>query len=519
MRSVSDQFTNYAQGDMIPIKWAVFMSFDKTFDDDISFFEIGTSLIGGGDFIKGEGDVVQEWDKYVYQDYSDRVLNFEVTKEVLPFASLVLSIATITFSNHDDFFSTGSGSSIDGNILPFRPIRIYGGYGNEPTDEVIPIFTGLTYKMPEIDDIGKTVKFTCIDFLFSLLDRPLQESALYVDYSTDEILTALFALAGITSVQLDFDQGLVTIPYAYFKKDMKLGDAIKKVLAVEYGRMYMNEYGVIQFKNRQNYDNSDVYRFNCYDNVTNIQSLRDESIINVVEINSTNYELQPNQKYYESISPITIPASGSATVWIEFETPITAADDPVYVTNATTSSFTVNTASDGSGSANSTDVTLDTSDVFADRMKLVFDNANASDLYITSLIIYATPVIATEDIYVRETDDNSISKYDERVLKIDTDFYSDMTEAESRALVIINDWSEYGAVKEIAVKGNFALQIDDQIELNDFDRIDNYKIIKITDKVLENANYEQILTIRKFTPVDYFTIGVSLIGGTDQISP
>ena len=45
------------------LAWGVSFSFDKTLLPGTSFFTIGVSLIGGSDFIKGSGDVVQEWDK------------------------------------------------------------------------------------------------------------------------------------------------------------------------------------------------------------------------------------------------------------------------------------------------------------------------------------------------------------------------------------------------------------------------------------------------------------------------
>lgn len=519
MRSVSDQFTSYAQGTVIPLNWAVRMSFDKVFDDDIGIFEIGTSAIEGGDFIKGTGDVVQEWDKYTYIDLSDRVLAMEWEKEVEPFASVISTIAEVKFNNYDNYFTTGAGSEIDGNILPYRPIRIYAGYGNNVGDEVIPEFIGVTQGAPVINEKDRTATFRCIDYLYTLLQRPLLESALYEDQRSDQILTSLFSLAGITSVQLDFDTGYNTINYAYFKKDTKLGEAIKQVLEAENGRLYMTEEGVVTFKTRENYNSETVYRFNSYDSIIDISDEDEADIINVVEIKSNVLDVEPLQKYYELSASVTVPAESSKDIWVQFETPVTSADAPVYVDSATTSYFSVNTQSDGSGTADSTNVTLSSSSLFDNTYKLTFANAASTDRYITELVIFATPVVVIEEIYIREQDDDSVSKYDERVLSIENDFFQNETDAIGRAKLILRDWRDFGAVRELTVKGNFALQIDDTIEINNFDIIDTYKIFKITNTILEPANYSQKLKVRKFTPADYFTIQESEIGGVDEIYP
>lgn len=80
MQSVSSQFTARTSKAVRPISWKVLISWDKAFDAAVDFFTIEGSSIGGGDIIKGDGSVVQEWDKYAFEDYSDRVLSVEVNR-------------------------------------------------------------------------------------------------------------------------------------------------------------------------------------------------------------------------------------------------------------------------------------------------------------------------------------------------------------------------------------------------------------------------------------------------------
>lgn len=516
MQSVSDSFITKTKGAMRKLKWRTLMSFDKAFNDDIDFFTIGESTIEGGDFIKGEGDVVQEWDKYVYDDFTNRVLSIEWSREVEPISSLSLAIADITFNNYDDYFTPGSGSEISNNILPYRPIRLYAGFGNE----AVPVFVGLTEKMPVIDEKNKTASFHCIDFLYSLLNRPLDETVILTNVRTDEALAAVFEAAGLLSTQYEFEEGFNIIRFFYVEKGTKLIDVVRKLLEAEMGRLFMDEIGIIRFKNRQSYISDSVFRFDSYQNINDAKKRTEDDIVNVVVIKSKVREVQALQKYWELQSAVVVPAGSSVDIWADFEDPVTDCDDPEYITSATTSLFTVNTRDDGSGVNNSTDVTLDSSSLFAKSFKMTFTNAGTEDLYITTLELFATPAKVVKEIYVREQDDTSVAKYDERVLEINNDFFQDEDEAISKAKILLDDFAEYGDIQELDVKGSPALQLDDPVIVDLFNRIDDYRLSKITCKITNKpARFFQSLRVKKFTRRTYFTIQVSLIEGEDVIAP
>lgn len=515
MQTTSAQFNSYSLGSMRPLSYMIKMSFDKVFDDNIDFFTIGTSIIGGGDVIPGTGGVIQEWDKYIYQDYTTRLISVEWTRQVEPFASVTLAMADLVFDNHDDYFTPGKGSPIDEFILPYRPIRIYAGFGGE----VIPVFIGLTEKMPVIDEESKTATFHCIDFLYSLLNRPLTEALMYQDTFTGEIVEDIFVLAGLDSTQLDINDTFLTVPFAYFEKNTKAIDAISKLIQAEQGRLYMDENGVIHFKNRQSYSDSFVYEFSPYSNINDLKTRTEDDIINVVEITGKVREVQPLQKYFELTQPIFIPASSSVDIWADFLDPVTSANNPVYVTTATTSSFTVNTLEDGSGSADATNVTLTSSSLFGKSFKMTFANAAATNRYITALEIYATPAVVIQNVYARIQDDSSVGKYDERLLTIDNDFIGSDEAAESQATMIVTDFKDLGSIYDMDVKGTPALQIDDVVRINLYDVIYDYRITKIINKLDMPAKFTQILSVKGFNPNSYFTIGVSQIGGVDMIRP
>src|SRR5690606_12714197 len=177
-------------------------SFDKEFDEDVTFFELNTSLLNGVDVLApSDNSVIQEWDKYKYINLSDRVISVEVESEQTEPFSVVQSMADITFNNYDNFFTPKSGSSIQDYILPRRPFRILMGFGNE----VVPIFVGLSTKLPEINKQSRTARFHCIDFLTFLFEQKIDDTIMLKDYSTGEILAYLLEHLGLLSSQYDID--------------------------------------------------------------------------------------------------------------------------------------------------------------------------------------------------------------------------------------------------------------------------------------------------------------------------
>ena len=192
------------------------------------------STIGGSDIIKGVGDVVAEWDKYQYDDYSYRIKSIEVTRQEENFNSTTLAQADLVMENHDNYFTPNRGSVIDEFILPYRPIKLAGGFGAES----VPQFVGLTEKMPTVEEKSKTISFHCIDFMYSLFNRPLDQAVMYQDMRTDQILAALLVAFGISPTQYQFDVGFNIIAFAFFDKGSKFGDVVKKLMQAEMGRFY-----------------------------------------------------------------------------------------------------------------------------------------------------------------------------------------------------------------------------------------------------------------------------------------
>lgn len=501
-----------SQGSMRKLKTNLLMSFPRVYQPSVQFFTIGVSTIGGTHIIKGDGGVVSEWDKYQYDDYSNRVKSIEITRTEEEVSSTALAQADIVLNNYDNYFTPNRGSAIQNFILPYRPVKLYGGF----SAEALPQMVGLTEKMPTIDEKSRTASFHIIDFMYSLFNRPLDQAVLYQGKRTDEILAALMILAGISPTQYSFDMGYNIINYAFFEKGTKFGDAVKELMEAEMGRFYMDEAGVIRFKNRQNFGTAAEWFFNER-NILNIETSKQDDIINVVEIKANVREVQANQKIWELQQVTKVPANSALDIWADFDDPVTQVDVPTYILTATTSLYTTNKISDGSGDTVNSNFGLSAT-LFSTSYKMTFTNTNAFDVYITTLEIFGKPAKVVKQIYVRQTDAVSIAKYDERPLTIENDYFNTEADATSKAIILLSDNSTYQNQFVMTVKGNPALQIGDPVNVSVFGAAAMYVIKKIVNR-WEAGRYTQILTVKKKTFVKYFTIGISTIGGTDVIAP
>lgn len=512
MQITTSQFEERANAAMRPLSWGALMSFAKAYLPDVEFFTIGVSVIGGSDIIKGDGNVIQESDKYQYDDYSYRIKSIEITRQEEPLNSVTMAMADITMENHDNYFTPNGGSIIEDFILPYRPVKLYLGFGGENVQQI----AGLTEKMPVVDEKSKRVSFHIVDFFYSLMNRPLDESVMLQNVTTDEAYATLMDLVGVLPTQYDFDPGFNVIGFVYFQKGMKFGDAVRMLMEAEIGRAYMDETGMHIFKNRQNFSDVPVWHFDK-SNVFDIKTRVEDDIVNVVEVKSNVREVQANQKLWELEGVEVIPANGSLEKWADFDDPIVEADDPEYITVADTSLYATNTLDDGSGDPVTTDISVSTS-VFAQSMKITFTNDNAFDVYLTAMEIFARPAKVVKQVYVREQDDASVAKYDERVLTIENDFINNESDAYSKAMIILGDQAEYGGINEMTVRGNPAIQIGDAVSCSIPGYAGTYIVSKIVSR-LADARFTQVLTLKKKVFQTYFTIGISTIGGEDVIAP
>ncbi len=515
MQTVSPTFSQLAASAVRPINWALRISFDKTFDPAIGFFTLDVSLLDGTDILSPEtDDVIADWDKYNYADFTDRVISIEVSrKEVEPY-SVVQAIADVTVDNYDKYFTPNSSSPIESFILPRRPLKIFGGFGTE----VIPLFVGLTESMPTIDKQAGTATFHCVDFLTYIFDRELGNTIMLEDTNTGAVLAYLFDYVGLLPGQYVLDPtSFNAINYFYVEKKTKLGTVVKDLMQAEQGRLFMDELGIIRFLNRQNYASASSITFTEVD-VVDYNPSDDNDIINSVRIESSVLEEQPASSVWELATPQILQPGDSVDIFANFTDPVTDIDSPIYSeTPAEYSLFT--TTEDFDGTIPYAGIVLTSIDVFSKAVKMVFTNSGSTTAYITQINLWGTPVKVKEVIIVQDFDQTSIDEFEEQPYNFTTSYIQDRDTAVSKAAIMVEDYKDYGSIIDLEVIGTFALQNGDVITLDAVDGYNSdYTITEIVNTIANNR-YRQKITGKKKDLTMYFTLDVSVLNGTDVLSP
>ena len=526
MQTVSSAFTALTKSAVRPIFQKVFISFEKNYSPSISFFTVGTSLINGYDFLKGNGSVVQEWDKYAYTDYSSRIVSVSYNREVdLPLSPITTAQAEIVLDNSDDIFTLGNPYTVlSGNLLPRRPVKIITGFGTQG----VQVFIGLTKGIPAIDNATKTATFTCVDILTTILERPLDQSVIYQNQLPHTIIQDLLeTFGGLLSSQMSLETGSTIIPFAYFEKGTKLKDGLQRIVEADLGSLYSDENGMITYKARASWlSNSLVWNLDRT-NVYEVSSPNDDDIINVVEVYSNVREVQSKQKIWELEGAIEVPASSSVDIFASFsddngDLPVTSVDNPAYISSATTSSYSTNRNDDGSGPTDNASISLTSTSLFSTAFKMTFANSSSHSIFITTVELWGTPAKVIKKIYVREQSDVSVGTFDayeENPITIQNDLIQDDQTATSLADIILADRDEPSDKKTLTIKGVPQLQLGDVVNYQDEKINQNYYVTRINGKIESSTGFTQYIELTKRTIESYFRIGISTIGGTDKIAP
>lgn len=514
-------FNQVSQNGVRPLKWALRGSFDKTLDPVIGIFTLSDddtpmSLLDGGDLLApNDNDVISPWDKYDYQDYSDRVVSMEVTRELLEPYSVVQAFADITLRNEDNYFTPNSGSPIDQFILPSRPFRLLMGFGKE----TVPVFVGLSEKMPTIDKSAGTASFHFLDFLSIIFGKSVIEATMLLNKSTSEILDILFQQVGLVPDQYVLDTSFNRIPFFFVQKDDNLGQIIRDLMEAEQGRLYMDELGIIRFQNRQNYDDTIVASFNK-SNVTDYSVSDEDDIINYAKINIEVLAVQDNQTVWQQSEPVSVEAGDTVEVWASLIDPATTVIEPDYSPESIEDSYFTTTV-DRAGETPYTSIDLTNIELFGSAVKMTFENTGGTDAFVFAIDLWGTPVKVVDTLLVEDKNDVSIEKFDEQVYELTTKYIQTRSNAISKASIVVDDYANYGSNVDMDIKGNPAFQLGDALDL-DLDGYQGTHIITRKVDILSGSRYEQRLTAKFKQTGTYFILSdddtpMSLLDGEDEL--
>lgn len=518
MQIVSPTFNSLASADIRPLSWGADISFEKETNPDLTWFTLDQSTLNGGDILGISGDEpFLPWNYYSYTNFTERVNYISVERSLdFPY-SVVSALADFQLNNYDKYFTPNSSSPISSYILPKRPVRLFQGFANTS----LPQFVGLTEGMPEIDRINGTATFTAMDFLTWIYDMPIRNTIAMQNVRTDEVLANIFEQFGLTPAQYDLAKARNVIPFLFFEKEQQTaGDIIRPLMQAEMGMLWLDEQGIIRFRPRLEQPDEPVYIFD-EDNIVSLETSGDDEIINHVIINADVREVQEWQTVYSKTDSDTtlhvVPAGSTYTLPAQLSDPCLTIEDPEFGENADVSWFT---AAIPDGTNVSTGVSVTSTELKTNTFDITFTNSNGFDVNINQLSLWGQPArqISLEPTVYDAYDDESVAKYEEKVLTIDNNFIQSVSQAESLALTILDEYSEHNDIITAEVKGNPALQLSDIVEVSYEEFSGEYRIIGITNKT-QDAKFSQVLRCKKYNPRHWFTLDQSILDGTDVLAP
>lgn len=517
MQTVSPAFNALANGDIRPHTWGGLISFTKEYDDAITFFTLGVSQLNGTDLLgTTEDNPLQAWDKYEYADYSERIIDMAVTRQLdFPY-SVVSAIADFSLNNFDKYFTPNASSPIDGYILPKRPVRLLQGL----SETLLPQFVGLTQGMPEISEIEGTAQFTAMDFLTQIYDMPIRNTDAMRDVRTDEVLADIFDQFGLLPTQYSLGIGRNVIKFLFFEKDqLTAGDVIRPIMQAEGGDLWLDELGIIRFRPRLEQPSTPVYDFD-EDSIVSCTVVDEDRLINHMIINTDVREVQEWQTIYSKKTNDNdlnvIPALSSGVYKADLTDPVLDIVQPVNGENSDVSWFTASVP-DGTLVSG---VTVTSVAFKTNTYEITMANSNNFPVNINQMNLWGQPAkkISLEPIVYENKDQDSVDKYEDQTLEISNNFIQTIDAARSLALPILDEYSEYADLIELEVKGNPATQLSDIVNVDYQHFTGQYRIINKRDK-LAAGKYTQIIKGRRYTPRQWFTLNQSQLNGSDVLAP
>lgn len=485
------------------------------------FATVGTSVVDGDDLVKGvQADAVTKPDAFQYFNESERAMVIETESSFNDeIGGITYGRTSIVMDNSDNRFTYGVDSTIGTAILPKRPHIVSLGYylSRLSIEQPIPIFKGISGSFKE-DKTAKTVEFNGLDYISFFRDKKI-ESSIYIDKRTDEILDDIFTNdLGLGSSQYVLDTGLNTISFAWFTREDTVGKRLDMIVSAEQGHLYQDENGIIRFETRQHYTqsphNASVHTIHASD-IIRWNELERTPIINVCRVKAKPRSLQSTQEVWRLGIVEEIPASGSLTIWAQFEDPVTSLS-----TFTANTDYTFNSASDGTG-ADLTGSITPTVTLFTDTAKIELSNGSATTAYLTFGRLRGTPATITSEIEAYYSDDDSINKFDEQEKIIENDFIDSTTFAKYLARATVQKFSQPRRRARLLIRCVPHLQVKDYVTVEDPDSNTtiNFRILEIRNSLLPGEMTQELL-VREISgdETDQFAIvGTSTVGGSDLV--
>jgi hypothetical protein len=527
MQTVSTDFEDAVAAPYKEVAAGALIAWQKTINPTYQFFEIGVSEIGGPDMIKGAGGTITFFDKYQYDNETQNVESFKVTRtqSSLPWG-VIMAQAEITLLNASNRFTPQVDPTIGDYIKPDRPIKLSVGINGE----YVNVFTGYTER--PISNIGtRRTTLRAWDAL-KYLSNKKSDLPVFVDTPANEIIEALLDEQGFDSSQYVIEASLQR-PIGYLMvQDRVVTEIFKDLVAAEGAFMFCDENGIIHFWNRLHLNSNSTSRWNFdYSNLTGIE-WDTTPIVNDAIVTAKPFRQVAFNKLWESGQVYTVPPGGSLDVFADFRDdvgnyPAISVVTPVNIASAVSSSYQTNYNEDGTGSDAAGAISLSSVYLFGERYRMTYANSSDQNVYLTKIQLYGIPAKVQVIDSKEQTDATSIEDYginpdnNGEIVEVNNNLVQDAATANALAYIYVQLFK--GPLQRLKCS-TFAvphLQVGDYVTVDEetSGNVLDMTIVGLDISLAKNGDLKQNFTFEERAVYNYFTIGISEIGGSDYLAP
>lgn len=182
-----------------------------------------------------------------------------------------------------------------------------------------------------------------------------------------------------------------------------------------------------------------------------------ETVKNRIRVYARKRTLQTNITLWQMTDVPLVPAGESREIWATYSVNGEDAVATSVMTPESTTDYTGNSASDGSGSDLTGDLVV-TVTTFATSAKIVVQNNSATGAYITLLKLRGNAIVADKYTYVEREDASSIATFGELELTIKSDWLQDINTARDEADILRSRLSSQRIFPRFKIYDNFDKQ-------------------------------------------------------------
>lgn len=488
------------------------VSWRKSLDSAITFFTIGVSTIGGTDIIKGNTGDASEFNLYQYFNESQYVKSLDWERKLnMPIGGVSKGLFNAVLDNTTKRFTPdfmGGDSEISTAVLPRRPVIINAGFNYDGVDHLVPQFVGLNTDLPVVNSRSRETEMYGTDFIDFLQNRYVDRTTMYTGLRSDVVIENLLVELGFTTAQYELDTGLNIIDFGVVENGDNFAKIINQIAQAEYGHFYQDEEGQLRFENRQHWDlspHNQVSRLIFTADVLEAETIGQQHLINVVEVKSKKRKKAINDVIYETPLSILL-EPGLNEIFVEYQ-------DPVLEVTDTTITVFDNEFGDGTDKTSS--IVIKSRTDFIQSSKYVFENTSSESLWLVTFTVEGRAAKVVEDIYVRLQDDSSVTAFEPQPYVIENPFIQNDSWAQSFAQMILQDFAEPENLQKLVIRAMPELQLGDLLDWQG----KSWRIFDIRTTLDPGIGFIQELQLLRREITTYFRIGISTIGGEDQIAP